>query len=158
MLNCTTCGAPIEATDGKSVSACEHCGAQVALPQAATARQDNLAEELQQVEQWWERERSPYMTHDRQGHLHPPEEQNVLYVVFMAVGGVLGLGSAMMGHNYDWDIVGMAGFFLFPILITLPAALLQQKAEKRFKAYKKLEDEYKGRREGVIDRHAQAKK
>ena len=64
----------------------------------------------------------------------------------------------MMGHKYDWDMMGIAGFFLFPILISLPAALLQQRAEKRFKAYQKLEDQYKGRRESLIDRHTQAQK
>ena len=48
----------------------------------------------------------------------------------------------------------MAGFFLFPILISLPAALLHQRAERRYKAYKLLEAEYQGRRNAIVDRHA----
>ena len=50
-------------------------------------------------------------------------------------------------------VVAMACFFLFPLAISLPAALLHQQAEKRHQGYKKLEAEYQGRRNGAIDRH-----
>ena len=86
--------------------------------------------------------------------LFPPEEQNALYVVLIAVGAILALMSAVGGHSWNWHMVGIAGFFLFPILISLPAALLHERTERRYKAYQKLEAEYQGRRSAVMERHA----
>jgi hypothetical protein len=113
-----------------------------------------LEEDLEQVEAWWRRESRPLMTQDRRGHLYPPDEKNVLLTVLMTLGMVLGLVSAVAGHAGGWRFAGIAGFFLFPILITLPAALLHERAEKRYKAYEKLSAEYQGRRNAILDRHA----
>lgn len=124
------------------------------MPTTAAAPNASLNEDLKQVEEWWNRERRPLMTQDRHGHLHPPEEQYILHIMMMAIGGILGLISAAAGHKMNWDVAGIAGFFLFPILILLPGALLYQRAEQRYKAYKKLEAEYEGRRNGIIERYA----
>jgi hypothetical protein len=128
----------------------------VAVPRPAPApeKAGNLNEDLAQVDEWWNRERRPFMTQDRQGHLHPPEEQHTVHVVLIALGAVLGLIAALAGHSLHSMFAAAAGFFLFPILISLPAALLHQRAERRYKEYKQLEAEYQGRRNAIIDRHA----
>jgi hypothetical protein len=136
------------------IAVCGHCGSHVALPVATADAAGNLNEDLAQVEQWWSRQRHPFMTRDRRGNLHPPEEQHIVHVVLMVLGGVLGLICAAAGHALDWDVAAIAGFFLFPILISLPAALLHQRAERRYKEYKTLEAEYQGRRNAIVDRHA----
>jgi hypothetical protein len=114
----------------------------------------SLNADLQLVEEWWERERRPLLTRDRQGQFHPPEEKHVLHAVLMALGGILGLISAFAGHSLHSKAAGIAGFFLFPILISLPAALLHERAERRYKAYKKLQAEYQGRRSAILESHA----
>jgi hypothetical protein len=106
------------------------------------------------VEEWWERQRRPLMTRDRHGQLHPPEEQHVVHIVLMTLGGILGLISAIAGHSLHSKMAGIAGFFLFPILISLPAAFLHERAERRYKEYQKLEAEYQGRRSAIIESHA----
>lgn len=155
---CGSCGAPLSPATPAGIAVCEYCGAHAgtsaARPAATPDRADSLEEDLQQVEAWWNRERRPLMMQDRQGNLHPPEEEHVLHIVLISVGGILGLMAATAGHAWDWDVAGIAGFFLFPVLISLPAALLQQRAERRYKAYKLLEAEYQGRRNAIVDRHA----
>jgi hypothetical protein len=128
---------------------CEFCGARVEISAA-----NRLQEELSHVDQWWERLRRPLMTQDRHGRLHPPEEHVVLYTVLMVVGGVLGMMAFFGGHSLGSSLVGIGGFFLFPILITLPAAMLHERNERRYKEYKKLEAEYEARRSAIIESYA----
>jgi hypothetical protein len=150
---CSHCGAPVTASAEAPITVCEHCGSRIAKSEAGPPR-TQLEDDLEHVEQWWRRERLPLMTKDRRGHLHPPEERSILLTVVMVLGMVLGLASAIAGHSAGWRGAGVAGFFLFPILITLPAALLHERAEKRFQAYEKLAAEYQGRKNAVLDRHA----
>ena len=150
---CSSCGAPINHAPYTQFAFCDHCGTRTEIPVILAEPADNLRDDLEQVDLWWNQERRPYMRQDRHGHLHPPEEHNVFHVTLMAIGGILGLISAMAGHTSDWDWLGIAGFFLFPILISLPAALLHQRTEQRYKAYKALEAEYQGRRNAIVDRY-----
>ena len=124
------------------------------MPVATAEPIDSLNEDLKHVEEWWNRERRPLMTQDRQGHLHPPEEQYISHIMMIAIGAILGLISAAAGHKMNWDVAGIAGFFLFPVLISLPGGLLYQRAEQRFKAYEKLKAEYEARRAAIMERHA----
>ena len=156
---CSSCGAPLNRDAQGALAACEYCGTSTVLPRAVAAVRAPdagaaLNADLEQVEAWWHRERQPFMSVDRRGIQRPPEEQPVGLIVAMALGMVLGLTSGVAGFTADSEWLGLAGFFLFPILITLPAALYHQRAEKRFKDYQRLEAEYQGRRNAIIDRHA----
>jgi hypothetical protein len=151
-LLCASCGAPLTPDPQGGYATCEYCGLRSAP--AGTRAGSELEADLQQVEEWWHRERQRFMTADRRGNLHPPEEEKVSHVVWMVVGMALGLGSALAGHQWNWTLAGIAGFFLFPILITLPAALYHQRNEQRHKEYQRVEAEYKGRRNAIIERHA----
>lgn len=78
-----------------------------------------------------------------------------MLIVLMALGGVLGMASAAAGHEWGAKLLGILGFFLFPIAISLPAALQHQKNETRYKRYQSLLSEYQGRRDAIIARHSQ---
>lgn len=151
---CTRCGAPLRRPPDSPIATCDHCGAQVTIPEAAPNPPVSLHDHLQDVERWWEHARRPYMRQDRHGVLHPPEELKVTYVVFMILGGVLGLVSTGALAQTDWKWLGFATFFLFPVMISLPAGMLLQRNERRYKEYKELEKEYEGRRNAVVDLHA----
>ena len=151
---CGSCGAELLPAAQTGTIVCEFCGTPAEVPTPPADRAAGIQEDLKHVDEWWERQRRPLMTQDRRGQLHPPEEQHVHHIVLMAVGGILGLISAVAGHSLDWDLAGIAGFFLFPILISLPAALLHERAERRYKEYKKLETEYEGRRSAILESHA----
>jgi hypothetical protein len=124
------------------------------MPTPPADRAAGLQEDLKQVDECWERERRPLMTQDRRGRWHPPEEEPILYNIMMTAGIVLGLMSAVAGHSLHWTLAGIAGFFLFPFLIALPAIRLQERAKQRYQDYKKLEAEYQARRQAVIEIHA----
>lgn len=152
-MNCSNCGAPLNPAVRSGNAVCEHCGTHV-VPTRARPSGGDLQEDLEQVEQWWTRERERFMTVDRRGFLHPPEEQPIGLLVLMVVGGVLGLsfGFAGFASRYEW--VGLAAFFLPIILITLPAALYFERAQRRHKEFKQLELEYQARRSAIVERYA----
>jgi hypothetical protein len=106
------------------------------------------------VDQWWQRERRRFVRVDRYGTVHPPEKDNPVHTLFMVLGGGLGVTVFMAGAGSSWQWVGIAGFFLPVLLITVPAALFHERAERRYKEYQQLERDYQSRRDAIIQRHS----
>jgi hypothetical protein len=72
----------------------------------------------------------------------------------MVLGGILGLTLGFAGFASRWEWLGLAGFFLPIVLITLPASLYFERAQRRYKEYKQLQSEYQARRSAIVERHA----
>jgi hypothetical protein len=147
-VNCSNCGAPLNSAARDGFIVCEHCGSSTPTADAA------LIADLAQVDQWWYRERQRFVRVDRHGTVHPPEKEHPIHIVFMVLGGGLGLITGMSGFLANWELAGLAFFFLPIILITFPAAMFHERHERRFKEYKELEGNYQIRRDAIIQRHA----
>jgi hypothetical protein len=155
---CTSCGAPIHYSTDRIFAVCDYCGTHIdvrpVLAEVVVTRED----ELQQLEQWWLRESEPYVTRDRAGNRWPPEKEKMIHTVAMTIGGVLALASLMISGSFGNTplslTVGMIGFFVFPTVFSLPAALLHERCKKRYESYKRLEAEHQRRRLALEERHA----
>ena len=155
-VSCPTCTAPVSILQASHTLVCGHCGATFPLPDHVANNAQWLRHwKQQQIEQWFERERTALMMSDSTGQLRPPEKHsvygNALFMGFAGVGFVI---SAM---------VMFAGLLFPPLLILLPITFFAipligfvwggrhiHAARQRYSAYSALQNEY-DRRVAALD-------
>ncbi len=175
-LCCNSCGAPLDVPEGTKYLKCTHCGQQLAVRRTESAVFTEAVEQLsettqalsEQVEELarqtklaaldrlWEKQRDDYMTTDKHGRSHLPDENNTVIGGIVIV--VFGIFWTIMATSMTWSAPNWGAFavakFLFPAfgaLFVIGGIAASIRNYQKAQDYKSARDRYQKERTRVLE-------
>ena len=175
-LCCNSCGAPLDVPEGTNYLKCIHCGQQLAVRRTESAVFTEAVEQLsettealsEQVEELarqnklaaldrlWEQQRDDYMTTDKHGRSHLPDENNTVIggtviVMFGIFWTIMAVSITSSAPNFGPFAVARFLFPAFGILFVIGGIAASIRNYQKAQDYKTARDRYENERSQILE-------